>query len=71
MSACKLRVGTDDPRLTFLESAILPYSSSCLHPLNRASITRVEVTSFSLKKRLTTPCGTQAGQGLTSWAETP
>ena len=63
MSACRLRVETDDPQVTFLESAILPYSSSCLHPLNRASITRVEVTSFSLKKRLTTPCRKEPVKG--------
>ena len=31
-------------------------SSTCLQPLNRASMTRVLVTSFSLKKRFTSPC---------------
>ncbi len=31
-------------------------SSTCLQPLKRASMTRVLVTSFSLKKRFTSPC---------------
>ena len=42
--------------LTFLLSPSLEHSSICLTPLTRASMTRVDVTSFSLKKRFTTPC---------------
>ena len=40
----------------FLVSAARLSSSICLHPLKRASMTSVDVTSFSLKKRFTRPC---------------
>lgn len=43
-------------RSTFFDSASLEDSSICFTPLTRASMTRVDVTSFSLKKRFTTPC---------------
>ena len=48
------------PCSTFFGSASLEYSSICFTPLTRASMTSVDVTSFSLKKRFTTPCTAQS-----------
>ena len=45
---------------TFFDSVSLEYSSICFTPLTSASMTSVDVTSFSLKKRFTTPCTAQS-----------
>lgn len=52
----KIKQGDVERQVTFLDSPSLEISSICLTPLTRASMTRVDVTSFSLKKRFTTPC---------------
>ena len=51
----KIKQGDVERQVTFLDSPSLEISSICLTPLTRASMTRVDVTSFSLKKRFTTP----------------
>ena len=53
-SACSVCVQGRPP--TLRPSCRREASSSCLHPLKSASMTSVLVTSFSLKKRFTTPC---------------
>lgn len=54
--ACGEAASMQVEKFTFLASSTRQYSSSCLQPLKRASMTSVEVTSFSLKNRFTTPC---------------